>query len=121
MHHDIEVSDITIAALDDAYAEQVAAGIPADSLSDAHRIVSRLTSLAKVCPTPKPSPTASSSPTRKASSKAKQNQQKKSRTPSAKKSPNASGSKSPSAKPTKTPSPSPTPTIAPPECIKATP
>jgi serine/threonine protein phosphatase PrpC len=122
MHRVADVSDITIESLPDFPTEQVASGISAESLSDAHRIVSRLTSLAKVCPTPKPSPTASSSPTRKASSKSSPSAKpkKKVTAPSSKKSPQASGSKSPSAKATRTPSASPTPTIAPPDCIEAT-
>ncbi len=122
MHRVADVSDITIESLPDFPTEQVASGISAESLSDAHRIVSRLTSLAKVCPTPKPSPTASSSPTHKPSSKSSPSakQKKKSAAPSSKKSPQASGSKSPSAKATQKPSSSPTPTIAPPDCIEAT-
>jgi serine/threonine protein phosphatase PrpC len=110
MHHVAEVSDVTIASLTDAYSEQVDAGIPADSLSDAHNIVNRLTKLARVCPTPQPTPTASpkASPSSKATGSAKsskkQQQQK------------ASASRSPSKTPTRTPSPSPT--LKPPDCIE---
>jgi protein phosphatase len=111
-----EVSDITVASLPDDATEQLASGIPAESPSDARMIVGRLTGLAKVCPTPRPSPssTASARPSARSTGSAKPTR-----------TPRASGSKKPSAKPsaraTSSPSASPSPTIKPPDCIEATP
>jgi PPM family protein phosphatase len=92
MSHVEEDTDITIASLPDYQTQQVADGIPADSLSDARDIVDRLMGLARVCPK---APTASPSPTR---------------------TPRATRSAGPSA----SASPSPSPTLAPPDCIEAT-
>ena len=111
-----EVSDITVASLPDDATEQLSSGIPAESPADARDIVSRLTGLAKVCPTRRPSPsiTASARPSGQATGSAK-----------ATRSPSAAGSKKASAKPsaraTRTPSASPSPTIRPPDCIEASP
>jgi protein phosphatase len=103
-------TDLTLAALSDPYTEQVQAGIPADSLAEAHRIVTRLTGLARPCPaaTPAPRRTASPSPTARASTRAGAT-----RTPA----PSASAAPSPSASPA--PSPSATATLAPPDCVEA--
>jgi PPM family protein phosphatase len=111
MHHVSDVSDVTIASLDDAYVEQVDSGISADSRSDADNIVNRLTKLARVCPTPEPSPTASpkASPSSKASGTAK---------PSKKQQKRATASRTPSKSPTRSPSASPSPTLKPPDCIE---
>jgi PPM family protein phosphatase len=111
-----ETSDITVASLPDDATEQLSSGIPAESPTDARDIVSRLTGLAKVCPTPRPSPssTASARPSGGATGSAK-----------ATRSPRAAGSKKASAKPsaraTRTPSSTPSPTIKPPDCIEASP
>ena len=113
MNHVARQTRLTVAALPDYPAEQVRSGIAAESLSDAHAIVSRLTGLAKVCPPPTPSlsaspsgsPSGSPSPSKSATAKA--SNKKKTATPH------------PSPTPTPTPSPSPTPTIAPPDCIEA--
>ena len=49
---------MTIASLPDYPAEQVRAGIPAESLQDARQIVARLDDAVRVCPTPTPTPDA---------------------------------------------------------------
>jgi protein phosphatase len=107
MNHMVDQTDVTIQALPDFPAEQVRAGIPAESLADAHKIVARLGHAARVCPTPTPTPTTTPS-----------------RSPS--KSPTAQGTRRPSPSaapsPTKSPSPTPTPspTLTPPDCVEAT-
>ncbi len=60
-----EDTGITIASLPDYPTEQLAAGIPAESLADAREVVSRLTTLVRVCPVagsggraPEPTPSA---------------------------------------------------------------
>jgi serine/threonine protein phosphatase PrpC len=111
MNHLVDETAVTIQALPDFPAEQVRAGIPAESLADAHKIVARLGDAARVCPTPTPTPS-----------------------PTPSKSPSRSPSKSPTAKPTRKPSagttpspttsppptPTPSPTLSPPDCIEAT-
>ena len=64
MNHVAEDSRVSIASLPDYQTEQVAAGIPAESRSDARMIVRRLTGLARVCPTSSASPSASPSASR---------------------------------------------------------
>jgi protein phosphatase len=111
-----EVSDITVAALPDDATEQLASGIPAESPADARMIVGRLTGLAKVCPTPTPSPssTASARPSGTTTGSAKPTRR-----------PSATGSKkasaTPSARATSSPSATPSPTIKPPDCIEGSP
>src|SRR4051794_12882445 len=56
MHRVAEATAVTLAALPAYRAEQVKGGMAADDLADAHQIVTRLTDLAAVCPTPTPSP-----------------------------------------------------------------
>ena len=99
MHRVADVSDVTIESLPDFPTEQVASGISAESLSDAHRIVSRLTSLAKVCPDPEAVPDRIEQPDAQASSKASarlgEAEEEVRRAPSAEEvTPPASGSKS---------------------------
>jgi len=102
LNHVAEDTDITVEALPDYQTEQLAEGIPAESLSAARSIVGRLTRAARSCPEPvveaSPSPTA----------------------PSA--SPTGAASPTPTPTPTVTPTPAPTPspTLAPPDCIEAT-
>jgi PPM family protein phosphatase len=98
---------VTIAALESYPAEQVRAGIQADSLGDARKIVARLTDGARVCPTPTPTPTPtpSPSPTAKPSG-------------TATKKPAASQAPSPTI--SASPTPTPSPTLAPPDCLKTT-
>ena len=103
MNHLVDETAVTIQALPDFPAEQVRAGIPAESLADAHRIVARLGDAARACPTPTPTP--SKSPTAKPTGKASGT-----RAPSPTKSPT----------PTPTPTPTPSPTLSPPDCIEAT-
>jgi hypothetical protein len=110
MHRVEETSDITVASLKSYPAEQVRAGIPAESRDDARAILSRLRGLATVCPTPSPSP--SPSPTRTRSASGGKTTSKHKAGAKASRSP----SKAPS--PTRSPSPSPSPTIAPPDCIE---
>jgi protein phosphatase len=116
-----EETNVTIAALPDFPTEQVAAGMSATSLADARNIVSRLTSLATVCPTTSPSPSAGAG---------------RSPTGSPSGGPTARPTRSPTARPssrpatgatprvpgraTASPSASPAPTLAPPDCIRAT-
>ncbi len=107
MSHVTETSRVTTASLPDDATERLSSGIPADSLADARDTVSRLTGLARVCPTPTPTPSPSASP-------------RATRSPSA----GASARPKRSAKPTRSPSPTatpsatPSPTIAPPDCIE---
>jgi protein phosphatase len=105
MNHLVDETPVTIQALPDFPAEQVRAGIPAESLADAHKIVARLGDAARACPTPtptpSPTPTSSKSPTAKPTRK-----------------PSAGTSPSPTKSPTPTPTPSPT--LSPPDCIEAT-
>ncbi|MGZ4427177.1 MAG: PP2C family protein-serine/threonine phosphatase [Nocardioidaceae bacterium] len=130
MHQVAQTTNVTLESLPDYPAEQVRSGIGAEDLGDAHDIVSRLTGLATVCPTPSPSP----SPSPKNGGK----NSKPSQGPSAGRSPRASarpssgrspsgGSTQRAADATKkpsgsaSPSASPTPTIKPPHCIESTP
>ncbi len=112
-----EVSDVTIASLPDYPTEQVAAGIPADSLVGARDIVKRLTGLARVCPRPSPSARPSRSATGSAGGSAKPSASA-GRSPSARPTRTASGAASPTAKPSSSPSSSPT--IRPPDCVRST-
>ncbi|MGN6574437.1 MAG: PP2C family protein-serine/threonine phosphatase [Nocardioides sp.] len=106
MHRVAETTDVTVQSLPAYRAEQVRAGIPADSLERAREIAADIrTDFARKCPTPEPSPTAEPS--------------KASKSPSADATGKKSSKKKPSAKPSPTPSPSPT--IAPPDCIEASP
>jgi protein phosphatase len=119
-----EVSNVTVASLPDDATEQLSSGIPAESPTDARDIVRRLTGLAKVCPTPSPSPSARSSagPSSRGTGSAKPT-----RTPSAKASAKASAKSSPkatakpSARATRSPTAAASPTLSPPDCIEATP
>ena len=117
MNHLVDETDVTIRALPDFPAEQVRAGIPAESLADAHKIVARLGDAARVCPTP--TPTSTPSPSRSAS-KSPSN----STTKAASNAPTAKPTRKPSAtgapSPTPTPTPTPSPTLSPPDCIEAT-
>ncbi|MEP7089126.1 MAG: protein phosphatase 2C domain-containing protein [Nocardioidaceae bacterium] len=108
MNHVEEVSDLTVAALPDYPTEQVSAGISADSLFDAHAIVSRLTGLATVCPTAAAPATPTTRPAPSAS-------------PRGTAGPKASGTPTATPTPTPTPTPSASPTLAPPDCVEATP
>ncbi len=109
MNRVAQQTEVTIASLPDFPAEQVRSGIAASSLSDAKQIVTRLTGLARVCPTPTPTPTPSPTPTRKPSG-------------TGTKKPTATRAAAPTPSPTQTatPTPSPSPTLAPPDCIEAT-
>ena len=103
MNHLVDVTPVTIRALPDFPAEQVRAGIPAESLADAHRIVARLGVAARVCPTPTPTPTPTPS-----------------KSPTAKPTRKPSASKTPSPTKSPTPTPTPSPTLSPPDCVEAT-
>jgi protein phosphatase len=111
MHRVAETTDVTVQSLPAYRAEQVRAGIPADSLERAREIAADIrTDFARKCPTPEPSPTAEPS--------------KSSKSPSADasgKRGDKGGKKKSSAKVSPSPSPSPSPTIAPPDCIEASP
>jgi len=125
-----EETRVTLASLPDYRADQVRGGIGAEGLTDAHNIVSRLTGLARVCPTPTPtpSPSPSGTATRHHHKKAGQAAGPKA---SAGPSPTASSAPSPSSNPSSgaspsgvaspVPSPVPSPTLTPPDCIRATP
>jgi protein phosphatase len=110
LHRVYEASRVTLEALPAYRAEQVRTGIGANDLSDARDIVSRLTGLARVCPPPKPSPSAGPSP---------KGSQGPRPTPSSR--PAAAQSKKPGGNASRSPSASakPSPTIAPPDCIEA--
>ena len=97
-----EKTDVTVASLPDFPQGQVEAGISADSLADARAISERLTSAARVCPTPAPTPTPTLTPS-----------------PTGKAGAGTSAQPSPTASPTPTPTPSPT--LAPPDCLEASP
>jgi len=107
--HVAEETALTVAALPDYPTEQVATGIPADTLREARAVVARLRTLARRCPAAPPTPAATASasprPTRTAAPR-----------PTATGSPGATRSPSPSA----SSSPRPTSTLAPPDCIEAT-
>jgi protein phosphatase len=103
MHRVTETTDVTVQSLPAYRAEQVRAGIPADSLEKAREIAADIrTDFARKCPTPEPSPSAAPS-----------------KSPSGDATGNAGAKKKASAKPSPTPAPSPT--IAPPDCIEASP
>jgi len=107
MHRVAETTDVTVQSLPAYRAEQVRAGIPADSLERAREIAADIrTDFARKCPTPEPSPSAQPSKEPSKSSSAGATGKK-------------GGAKKPSAEPSPTPSPSPT--IAPPDCIEASP
>jgi protein phosphatase len=144
MHSVAQTTRVTLASLPAYRAEQVRAGIDADSISDAQDIVARLTGLARVCPSTSPSPSASPSarsnagpsgkpsgkPTRRASHRATTSASahpRRQRHPATGSTASASptrhhrrhqASASPSAAPSQTPSPSPSPTVKPPQCIR---
>jgi protein phosphatase len=109
MNHMVDETAVTIRALPEYPAEQVRAGIPAESLADAHKIVARLGDAARPCPTPTPTPTPSRSPS---SSPAKSPTGKGTRQPSA--------SRVPSPTESPSPTPTPSPTLSPPDCVEAT-
>jgi protein phosphatase len=105
MHRVAETTDVTMQSLPAYRAEQVRAGIPADSLEKAREIAADIrTDFARKCPTPEPSPTAEPSKSPSGDATGKTGTKKKS-----------------GAKPSPTPSPSPSPTIAPPDCIEVSP
>jgi protein phosphatase len=105
MHRVAETTDVTMQSLPAYRAEQVRAGIPADSLEKAREIAADIrTDFARKCPTPEPSPTAEPSKSPSGDASGKTGTKKKS-----------------GAKPSPTPSPSPSPTIAPPDCIEVSP
>jgi protein phosphatase len=105
MNHLVDETAVTIQALPDFPAEQVRAGIPAESLADAHKIVARLGDAARACPTPTPTPTSTPTP---------------SKSPTAKPTGKPSPSRTPSPTKSPTPTPTPSPTLSPPDCIEAT-
>jgi protein phosphatase len=109
LHSVAERTELPLAALPPYRAEQVRAGISADGLADARKVVGRMTDLAAVCPTPEPTPTTSPKPTRKSSAKATGK---------------ATGKASPTVKPSPStapaPTPTPSPTLTPPDCIEST-
>jgi protein phosphatase len=121
-----EDTDVTIASLPEYPTEQVASGIPATSLADAHHIVERLTGLARVCPSPSPTASPSAGPSGKpsATSAAKASARSTAK-PTASPRAGATGSPrvtaSPSASPSAGPSAAASPTLAPPDCIEETP
>lgn len=116
-----EETDVTIAALPDYPTEQVASGIAAKNLTDAHSIVSRLTGLARVCPgtrasaSPSPSPSASPSSRPGSSPSARPTASARTVAPSRTPSAGPSGTATPRSSPT----PTPASTLAPPDCIQA--
>jgi protein phosphatase len=108
MYRVAQQTDVTIASLPDFPAEQVRAGISAESLKDAQQIVARLDDAVRVCPTP--TPTATPTPTPGASPSA-----------GGTRSPGASPSAQPTPAPTSTPTSSASATLAPPDCVEASP
>lgn len=129
-----EETRVTLASLPDYRADQVRSGISAETLTDAHNIVSRLTGLARVCPTPTPTPSPSPSGT---ATHHRRHAGQPAAGPSASAGPSqtASAAPSPTSNPTAGASPSgvasgvaggaatpvPSPTLTPPDCIRATP
>ena len=111
-------SRVTLESLPEYRAEQVRDGISADDLEDARRIVANINELARVCPTPSPSPSAEPTgkgdrePTRRPSGGASDE-------PTA--SPTDRSTAGASQAPEPSPSESPSPTLAPPDCVEATP
>jgi protein phosphatase len=113
LNHLAERTDIPIQSLPEFRAEQVRAGIAAESPRDAAEIVAHIRNhIARVCPTPEPSPSASPSPSAAPSGDA---------SPKKGRDGGGSASPSPSPSPTPTPSPSPSPTLRPPDCIEVEP
>ncbi len=108
LNHVAEDTDITVEALPDYQTEQLAEGIPAESLPAARSIVGRLTRAARTCP----EPAAEARPNAAASPPA----------PSAAPTGAATATPTPAPTPTRTPTRTgtPTPTLAPPDCIEAT-
>ena len=113
MNHMVDQTAVTIQALPEYPAEQVRAGIPAESLADAHKIVARLGDAARPCPTPTPTPTPSKAPTAGTTAKATAKA-----TAKGTRQPSASQAPSPTRSPSPTPTPSPT--LRPPDCVEAT-
>jgi protein phosphatase len=113
LNHVAEDTDITVEALPDYQTEQLADGIPADSLAAARGIVARLTRAARTCPEPAsltdPEPSGGASPGTSTG------------TPSGAPAPSPSPDRTATAAPSPTPSSTPSPTLAPPDCIEATP
>jgi protein phosphatase len=127
MHRVAHTTSVTLESLPDYPAEQVRSGIGAEDLGDAHDIVSRLTGLATVCPTPSPSPSPSPKNGGKNGGKQSKPSQRPSAKPSSGRTPSGGSTQRAAAGPTKkpsgpaSPSASPTPTIKPPDCIESTP
>ncbi len=67
LHRVAKQTPVTLQALPAYRAEQVRAGIPAEDYNDAQGIVSRLTELARICPTAAATPTPTRSPSAAAS------------------------------------------------------
>ncbi len=109
-----ETSEITLASLPDYRAAQVRDGISADGLADARKIVGKIGTLARPCPTAEPSPTASPSPTQRPKGD-RTSRPRASTKPSA--APAGSSTRSPEPSPTQSPSP----TLAPPDCVEVSP
>jgi PPM family protein phosphatase len=113
-HEVAQPTDVTLQSLPEYRADQVRSGIPADDLTDAREIVTRLTEFARVCPeaepTTEPSPSASPSADRsRQGGTGGQGDDRQGET----------GSESPRPSRSASPSPSPSPTLAPPDCIEA--
>jgi PPM family protein phosphatase len=117
MNHVAQDTDVTVAALPDFPTEQLSAGIPADSLTEARAIVRRLTRLATVCPSPSPTPSPTPSPSAKPSGGTATASPKRSASAGARASRTTTPTPTPTTGPT--PTPTPTPTIHPPDCIEA--
>ena len=117
-----QTSDVPVQALPAYRAAQVREGISAADLGDARGIVENINGLARVCPTPEPSPTAKpsrtgGSPDGRASGSPTPARAVREPSPTREPAANPSASPSPGA----SPSPEPSPSIAPPECVEATP
>jgi protein phosphatase len=115
--HLYQPTRVTLQALPAYRAEQVRSGIGATGLDDARDIVSRLTDLARVCPTPTPTPSPTTSDTQRPRTKNADTRQRNQKQPTA--SPAPSPTKKPRDNGSPQPSPSPSPTIKPPDCIEA--
>jgi PPM family protein phosphatase len=116
LHRVAETTDVTVQSLPAYRAEQVRAGITADSLQAAREIAADIrTDFARKCPQPEPSPSAepSASPSKKPTDGGSNGPKRPTKT--------GTKSASPSPGPSPSPSPSPSPTIAPPDCIEASP
>lgn len=107
LSHPVEVVDgLTVASLPPAFQEQVSAGIVADDLSDARRIVADLTDQVAPCSSPRPS--ASATPRKRHTARPGSGAAGKTRS-------GAGSSATPRATSTRTPAPTPsrTPSAAP--------